>query len=114
MGSLCCSKSSERARADEVQMVFLVGTFLGPHCYSKISAANRDLNGTFFLESVGGTQAGRWKTTYLEKSHHTAGSVASESSPLSEASIVLEHVTWWVTRWEPFHYPFGLSLKMDP
>ena len=45
MGSLCCSKSSERARADEVQMVFLVGTFLGPHCYSKISAANRDLNG---------------------------------------------------------------------
>ena len=34
---------------------------------------------TFFLESLGGTRAGRWKTTYLEKSHHTASSVASEA-----------------------------------
>ena len=72
---------------------------------------------TFFSESLGGTRAGR-----LEKSHHTAGSVESESSPLSEASIVLEHVTWWVTRWEPFHHLFELAneiagllaLKIDP
>ena len=62
------------------------------------------------------------ENNHLEKSHRTAGSVASESSPLSEASIVLEHVTWWVTRWEPFHHSFGLAsemawlvaLKMDP
>ena len=97
---------------------FFVGTFLGPHCYSKNSAANRDLNSTFFLEPLGGKPAGHWKATYLEKSHHTAGSVASESSPLCEASIVLEHVTPWVTR----HHSFGLAnemawlvaLKMDP
>ena len=40
------------------------------------------------------------------------GLCASESSPLSEATIVLEHVTWWVTRWEPFHHSFGLASEM--
>ena len=93
-----------------------------PFAMYKNSDAKRDLNSTFFSESLGGTRGGRWKTTYLEKSHHTAGSVASESSPLSEASIVLEHVTWWVTRWEPFHHSFELenkiaglvALKLDP
>ena len=50
-----------------------------PFAMYKTSDAKRDLNSTFFLESLGGTRAGRWKTTYLEKSHHTASSVASEA-----------------------------------
>ena len=44
------------------------------------------------------------------------------SSPVSEAFIVLEHVTWWPTPWEPFHHSLELAneiawlvaLKMDP
>ena len=31
------------------------------------------------------------------------------SSPLSEAFIVLEHVTWWPTPWEPFHHSLELA-----
>ena len=50
-----------------------------PFAMYETSDAKRDLNSTFFLESLGGTRAGRWKTTYLEKSHHTTSSVASEA-----------------------------------
>ena len=112
MGSLCFSKflvypskmvgplyfPSKMGSSEERALMkfkwFFAGTFWGPHCYSKNSAANRDLNDTFFLESLGGARAGRWKTTYLEKSHHTAGSVASDIAVHCQASIVLEHVTW--------------------
>ena len=31
------------------------------------------------------------------------------SSPVSEAFIVLEHVTWWPTPWEPFHHSLELA-----
>ena len=104
---------SEERKLMKFKCFFFAGTFWGPRCYSTNSAANRDLNNTFFLESLGGTRAGRWKTTYLEKSHHIAGSAASENSPLSEGSIVLEHVTPWVTRPRAFSQMkwFGLWLS---
>ena len=92
-----------RARCRRMVRFFRIGCFPTP---TRLSERFYEKKVVYLLFRIARRNTG--KTTYLEKSHHTASSVASEAVQCPRLSF-LEHVTWWPTPWEPFHHSLELA-----